>query len=153
MTTHKTIVHHAGHRNTIPGWPTADLAGIFDALERWDLDPTFVTMNDGHTFTPEAPDTPYRCLNWRCKETMQTSLEGVQTIRYILTQPIDPEHPLAQSFSGNFLEYSFGFHVTTDDPEVIARLDAAIAANMQRPGFQAALAEERERSAAWRAKR
>lgn len=153
MTTHKTTVHHAGHRSGIPGWPTNDLAGIFDALERWILDPIFVAMDDGHTFTPEAPRQPYKCLNWMCRETRQTSLEGVQTSRYILTAPIDPERPLMWSYSGNFMAYSFGFHVTTDDPEVIARLDAAIAANMQRPEFQQALAHIRERNARWAAKR
>jgi hypothetical protein len=84
-----------------------------------------------------------------CRATRQTSLEGHHCTRYVLTEPIDPEHPMMWSYSGNFLGYSFGFHVTTDDPEVIARLDAAIAANMQRPGFQQAMEAIRERKARW----
>jgi hypothetical protein len=43
-----------------------------------------------------------------------------------------PDHPKAVSYLGNFVGYSFAFNLYTDDQELIAQLDAAIAENMER---------------------
>lgn len=48
------------------------------------------------------------------------------------TKPIYPEHPNAVRYCGNFVGYSFAFWLVTDDETLIARLDAAIKANLSR---------------------
>ena len=53
-------------------------------------------------------------------------------MRYGNGSPIYPEHPDSVQYCGNFLSYSFGFSLATDEPELIKRLDAAIAANIER---------------------
>jgi hypothetical protein len=44
-------------------------------------------------------------------------------------------------FFGNFVERSYAFRVETDEPVVIARLEALIAANLARPEYARARAE------------
>lgn len=48
-------------------------------------------------------------------------------------------------YAGNFIEFSSAFRLATTDADVIAKLDALIAANMARPEYQRALAEHEER--------
>lgn len=57
------------------------------------------------------------------------------------------------SFFGNFADYSHVFRIETDDPDLTARLDAAIAAQQQRTEYQAMLAECRCEIAEREAKR
>lgn len=66
--------------------------------------------------------------------------------------PIHPEAPDAVRFSGNFDNYSGAFSVDTDEPEVIAKLTAAIRANQASEAYQAALAKLRARAAARKAR-
>lgn len=56
---------------------------------------------------------------------------------FIDGEPIHPEAPEARRFFGNFANVSHVFCIDTDEPEVIERLRAAIAANMATPEFQA----------------
>lgn len=125
-------INNMGNTTTIPGWPANTIEGLFDALERWQLDPRLDFSKD-----PELDHDPllkpFRGRAW-C---------GVQVIknpngpgrRYVATRPIYPESPNAVSYLGNFLEASWHFSFDTDDPELIARLDAAIARNMQAPAY------------------
>ncbi len=53
------------------------------------------------------------------------------------TGPIYPEQPYTVRFCGNFLTYSHGFSIETDDAEVIEALHTAIAENMHRPDYLA----------------
>lgn len=52
--------------------------------------------------------------------------------------PTYPDRPNALQFFGNFLNYSFVFDITTDDPEMIVRLTTAIRANQQLDAYRAA---------------
>lgn len=112
MNTYTTLVEQVGHPSVnIEGWPSHDVAGLFDALSRWTLDPSLGDC---------------KCRAWesvavRNAETGRTTFEEVR--------PMFPEHPEAMSYSGNFLRYSFCFHIVTHDTALIAALDAAIAAN------------------------
>ncbi len=51
---------------------------------------------------------------------------------YHYGKPCHPEAPDAVSYLGNFIGYSFAFNLDTDDPQLIATLDAAIADNLER---------------------
>lgn len=121
----------------IPGWPSNDLEGLFDALQRWTLCPRCEGADD-----PEHPHArfskPFRCLAWGHCISERIPAFNFSKVRYIGTQPIHADHPEAVSYSGNFLEYSFGFRVDTDDPALIEKLDVLIAANMATPAYQAA---------------
>lgn len=102
----------------IEGWPTSDIDGLLDAMKRWPLDPGFNSPND---------IAPFRCRAWK---SVCVSGHGRSRV-YEEVCPLYPEHPEAVQYLGNFLSYSFGFMVETDCPELIERLDAAIAANLK----------------------
>lgn len=114
-------IHHIGHSSSIPGWPTNDLEGLFDALSRWALDPRL-------NMQASAEEKPYCERAWGgCVRLYNDKLK--RTV-YTATVPLYPEAPDALRYWGNFTGYSFGFTLDTDDPELITRLDAAIAANI-----------------------
>lgn len=57
------------------------------------------------------------------------------------TGPLYPEHPDAVCFTGNFWRKSSVFQIYTDDPELVAKLTAAILANQASEAYQAARAQ------------
>lgn len=123
-------IDHIGTRSAIPGWPqNGTIEGLLDALSRWELDPC-LDFSRAPQYESHPDRQPYR---------RPASLGGGRKwsdelggYRYLDGPPLYPEHPTAVSFTGNFLGYSFGFNLTTDDRELIARLDAAIAQNIER---------------------
>lgn len=117
------------HFCTIPGWPSNDLEGLFDALARWDLDRRLDYSNEPE-FAGKPGVAPFRSRAWG--HCVQQYDETLQKRVWVGTRPIHPEHPDAVRYFGNFLEHSFGFWLDTDDPELIARLDGAIAENLCR---------------------
>lgn len=118
--------------------------------QRPDVNPdpltALVTMLQNHTLDPRADmrdpqemanAKPYRGLCWG--NCILEPIEGTDRKRYVGTKAIHPEHPDAVRYFGNFFEYSFAFELDTDDPALIAYLDACIAANMATPQYQQAL--------------
>lgn len=147
-------ISNIGNTAPIRGWPENTIEGLFDALERWPLDPRLDFSKDPELDHDPLP-TPFRGRAW-C---------GVQLIKnpngpgdhYIATRPIYPESPNAVSYLGDFLEVTWHFSFDTDAPELIARLDVAIARNMQTPAYIAAerkllkrIADVRRRASPWR---
>lgn len=127
------IVHHIGRPTTIPGWPTNDLAGLFDALGRWPLE----TRLDGSTspeLEPHPRRAPYRgpARLFAGKQWRASRSDGTPGYVYLGGAPAYPDAPDAVTYCGNFEAYSFAWSLSTDDPELIARLDAAIADNIAR---------------------
>ncbi|MEJ8837651.1 hypothetical protein [Ramlibacter sp. AN1133] len=138
------IIRHIGNStgSSIPGWPeVGTVAGLMDALKRWPLEPRLDMREDD-----QQEQAPYRGRAWgHCiKRFDQRKGRNV----YEATKPIYPDSPDAVSYLGNFLGYSFAFSLDTDEPTLIAQLDAAIAENMARPDYQAAVQEIREREQA-----
>lgn len=126
-----------GAVTSVPGWPSNDLNGLFDALQRWTLCPRFDFADDpGHPHAKYMK--PFRCLAWGHCVTERRAEFNFTKVRYIGTKPNYPEHPEAVIFCGNFLEYGFGFRVDTDDQALIEKLDSLIAANMATPAYQEA---------------
>lgn len=120
-------IHHIGNNSSIPNWPTNNLEGLLDALNRWPLDPCLnmqvSAIEEGH-----LDAKPYCDRAWGgCAGHYNAKLK--RTV-YTATVPLYPEAPDALRYWGNFIGYSFGFTLDTDDPELIARLDAAISANL-----------------------
>lgn len=129
---YKILHADIGTKSNIPHWPTNDLDGLFDALERWSLDPRAQMSGDDPGHPHVAFEAPFRCLAWGdCFEEPIPGTNGLKK-RFVGTKPIYEGHPTAVSFCGNFLDYSFAFNVITDDPELIAELDRRIAVNMAR---------------------
>jgi hypothetical protein len=129
--TMKVIASDIGTKilSKIPGWPSNDLEGLFDALARWDLDPRLDLSNDPE-FAGKPGVAPFRGLAWgHCVQQYDRTLDRRV---WVATKPIYPEHPNAVRYCGNFLGYSFGFWLDTDDPELIDKLDRAIADNLRR---------------------
>lgn len=120
-----------GSHTTIAGWPTGDIAGLFDALQRWPLDRRQdLSKEPGYSERPGS--APFRGLAWgHCH--MQYNQELQKPIA-VATKAIYPDHPNAVRFCGNFTGQSFGFWLDTDNKYLIERLDAAIAANMTKFG-------------------
>lgn len=146
MTTKKHLtVADIGRPTSIAGWPTNDLDGLFDALSRWPLEPR-MSGADSVPWPPQVNLGPFVCFAWcACVKTGWN--DG--TFSYRGTRPLYPDHPEARNYFGNFCGYSFGWNVVTDDPDLIARLDAAIAANMARPDYLEAVEAERRRKDFW----
>ncbi len=121
-------IQHIGRPLNRPDWPEAGtLAGLFDALSRWVLDPTFNMMGDPQ-LQPHPLRGPYKGPALRCAGRRYDPATGFNV--YLHGAPVYPDAPNAVSYCGNFAGYSFAFNLATDDPELIARLDAAIAWNL-----------------------
>lgn len=120
-----------GTKTTIPGWPANTIEGLLDAMERWELD-TRLDYSSDPRFDPHEDRKPFRGPAVSCAGTVYVPSLGRN--RYLSGPPLYPEHPTAVAFIGNFVGYSFGFYIVTDDRELIARLDKAIAANLARHG-------------------
>lgn len=123
------LEYEIGRPTTIPNWPTNDLDGLFDALKRWKLE-KWLNMEHSKSLEPHSLRGPYRGRafkyagkRWSVEHNCMVYLNG---------EPVYPEHPNAVSYWGNFEGYSFGWTVSTDDPELISKLDSAIKENMER---------------------
>jgi hypothetical protein len=113
----------------IEGWPTNNLDGLFDALSRWPLDGT-LDLSKRPEYCDMPGNAPYRGLAWgHCVLQYDQRLQKRVAVG---TKPIYPEHPDAVRYVGNFIGYSFGFWLDTDDKHLIEKLDAAIAANWKK---------------------
>jgi len=110
-------------------WPTNDLDGLFEALRRWPLNPRHDLSRDPE-FAGKPGVAPFRGHAWgHCVKGYDPALQ--RTI-WIATRPVYPSHPDAVRYAGNFAGYSFGFCLDTDAPELIEKLDRAIADNLRR---------------------
>lgn len=133
----RVLDYRIGSRRNIAGWPTSDLPGLIQALQQWTLDPW---MNF-HGLDPHHPhrefSAPFRTLAWGC--CIEEPIAGrVRDTRYVGTKPIHESQPDAVRYSGNFLNWSFGFTLDTADPSLIQLLDKLIADNMSSPDYVAA---------------
>lgn len=123
-------IDYIGRTNGIKDWPeVGTIAGLLDALGRWKLDPRLAS-DDSPRLEIRPDRLPYRSLNLAYTGKKYDFDREVEIYRS--GQPLDPEHPTAIGYLGNFLHYSFAFSLTTDEPELIATLNAAIAANMEK---------------------
>lgn len=113
-----------------PGWPTCDLDGLFQALEQWALDPRLDKSGDDPDHPHAQYKAPFRCLAWVACRSEPIAGSGGMRRRYVGTKPLFAGHPEALYYTGNFLGYSFGFRLVTDDPALIEELDRRIARNM-----------------------
>ena len=146
---YSALLEDIGTKTSIPNWPKNDLEGLFDALSRWTLDP----MNDLSGNDPGHPHAafhaPFRCLAWGSCISEPIPGTNLTKYRYVGTKPIYPDHPEAVSYLGNFVGYSFGFHVVTDDVDLIAELDRRIAENMSTTAYQEAKARWNRNQREW----
>lgn len=117
MSAHLTVINSNGSGAALP------IDTLFERLASNTLDPDFERFGNfvskAHGSVEAGYDhsvTPPRLL-------------------YRDTGPIYPDHPNALSFFGNFFDYSHVFNITTDDPELIERLTAAIRANQATPAY------------------
>lgn len=123
-------IKYIGSHTTIPGWPEhGTIAGLLDALRRWQVDQRWNHRGDPR-FEAHPDRQPFRGPALRAGGSIYCNARG-HTV-YLDGAPIYPEAPTAVSYLGNFVGYSFAFNLSTDDRELIAQLDAAIAANMAR---------------------
>lgn len=145
---YKILAHNIGYNTTMQGWPSATIEGLFDALERWALDPRLAYSDPDKWDPQDNLRAPYRGRCWgSCTQRYDTQTQSTRTLA---TKPIWPDHPNAVRYCSNFLEVSFGFWLDTDDQLLIDDLDARIARNMQRPDFLKGLEVMRSRDAYWR---
>lgn len=123
-------IAYIGRATTIPNWPEAGtIAGLLDAIGRWPLEPG---MNNAGKpcFAPHPARRPYRGPALLSSGSRYDEKLG-HTV-YLDGDPIYPDAPDAVTFAGNFVGYSFGFHISTDESEVITQIDAAIAENLSK---------------------
>lgn len=124
------FIRHIGNAHASPaGWPEKTIDGLIDAMERWELDRRWDTSGD-QAFEPHVLCAPFRAPALGCKG--RVFVPSLGCYRYLDGDPIHADHPTAVSYLGNFVGYSFPFSFHTDDQDLIARLDAAIARNIQR---------------------
>ena len=146
---YRVLKLRVGAITTIPDWPTPDLNGLIKALKEWTLYPGFDMSGTDPEHPHVAFEKPYRCLAWG--HCITEPIKGqVYRKRYVGTKPIYENHPNAVSYCGNFLTYSFGFQLDTDDEALIQLLDQLISTNMATPAYQEALRDHREMQNFWR---
>ncbi len=125
-------IENIGCGKEIAGWPERTIDGLFEALERWPLDPR-LDFSRVFEMNHDPRRAPFRGRAWAGVKEVRDPKAG--TVRLVATRPIYPDSPDAVSYLGNFFNVSWLFSLSTDDAELIARLDAAIAKNMQLPGY------------------
>lgn len=105
---YRTVIHWIGHNGT----DDRSLEGLFHMLDEHPLNRIFEEYGD-YLEPPVYADWS-RVMDWA-------------------TDGSDGEF----MFSGNFATYSCTFSLTTNDPDLLARIRAAVEANRARPDFQA----------------
>lgn len=121
---------HFGRPLNRPDWPTNDFEGAIKALGMWIPDPRL--DYSGCPSLPHRKGTPFSSENLK-SGCVRKWINGVNC--YIGTQDLYPDHPNAVAFFINFIHYSFGINLITEDPDEIARMRAAIAGAMARPEY------------------
>lgn len=119
----------------IDGWPSSDLDGLFQALDQWTLDPRLDTSADDPDHPHAQFQAPFRGLAWVACRCEPIEGSGGLRRRYVGTKPLFEGHPQALYYVGNFLGYSFGFQLVTDDQALIEELDRRIARNMESQAY------------------
>ena len=134
QTKYQILASQIGSKTNIPNWPTTDLDGLFQALKQWTLSPNMDMSGDDPNHPHARFQKPFRGLAWgNC--IREPIPEQNSKSRYVGTKPIHEDHPEAVRFCGNFMSYSFGFFLDTEDQALIAELDRLIAENMARPEY------------------
>lgn len=123
------LASQIGNASTLPGWPTNNLDGLFEALKRWPLDRRLDYSNDPQ-FAGEPGRAPFRGRAWGFCVLQYDAKLDKRVPR--ATRPIYPEHPDAVRYVGSFLTHAYAFWLDTDDSALIAKLDQAIAENLAR---------------------
>lgn len=116
-------------------WPEVNtINGALQALKMWALEPRLDHSNSPHLpgwtgspFCAEAPCYTFGESRWQ--------VEACCMGYYSSDRLVYPDHPNAVCFTMNFIGYSFGGSIWTDDPEVIKTLKDAIRENMQKPDY------------------
>jgi hypothetical protein len=125
-------IEHIGSPHTAgwEGWPEhGTIAGLLDALSRWPLERLW-DHSESPKFEPHPDRKPFRCPSLSSGGQVFSAKLG-HTL-YLDGPPCYPDHPTAVTYTGNFLTHSFAFRLNTDDRELIAKIDAAIATNLAR---------------------
>ena len=132
--TYEVIASDIGSKSGIAGWPECSLQGLFQALRQWTLD---ARLEGNKRDDPDdARRGPFRGRCWgNCQKVYDTYNHYTYTVG---TRPIYPDRPNAVRYFGNFVGYSYGFWLDTDDEALMAVLDGLIAENMQREDYLAA---------------
>jgi len=94
-----------------------------------------------NTLSPMFAQYGFASLAHFSREVHEWTDDGNYITQYEDLGPIYSDAPFAVSFFGNFWDVSAGFQITTDDPEVVEVLLAAIAANMSTPAYRHAAKE------------
>ena len=126
-----------GNQTRIPGWPTNDIPGMFEALKLWCLearldytaDPCLPDREPGHAPFRTGPGPKTFGTQRYLPSIGRVAFYGSDTLVY-------PDHPEAVQYCFGFLGYSFHVNLWTDDKDLIQRLDAAIAENMSRDDYK-----------------
>lgn len=108
-----------------------------------------IIVSNGGGYTMEGPEGIDHLLARLESEVLDPRFE--QFGNFIVTEDSALEEGQTQFF-GNFVTYSHVFDIRSDDPDVVARLTAAIRANQQTPAYLAALEDEQERRGYWSAR-
>src|SRR5882672_3159865 len=109
------LYQEIGQESQYDGWPTNDIEGLFDALQRWRLAPHYL---------PIMKITPLHCGG-----------VFVRPDGTYIVEPIEPrysDHPEAIKYQGDFVECGWRFEIDTADVNLIKRLEDAIHANLSR---------------------
>lgn len=129
------MIHIESNGSRWAGEKPATIDELLAVMAREPLCPSFL-----HPSIMESDDRPYegaarvavRNPAWR-----PYAPNNGDNPEFLDGEPIHAEAPDARRFFGNFANYSHVFCIDTDEPEIIERLRAAIAANMATPEFQA----------------
>lgn len=95
---------------------------------------TFIDHN-GSKWAGEAPDSIDVLVRVLSEHTLQAHWDGAALIRDAFPSGVpDCYARFTHHFCGNFVEVSHGFSIYSNDPDVIALLLGAVAANVARRG-------------------
>lgn len=119
-----------GGAGNIPGWPERDtIAGLLDALSRWRLDMR-LDYSRSQQFIPHPERKPFRSACLRYAGKRYSASKGIYV--YEGGPPMYPDAPDVVRYLGNFVGYSYGFSLDTNDLAIIRQLDEAISQNIER---------------------
>ena len=122
---HAPFVFINSNGSHFAGTEPDDIEGLLSALDRYTLDPTFEGYGNFATLNPcQGVHNP----EWNYTNNEPKWIDGPRLF------DVDG----VVSFFGNFLDYSHGFSIYTNDRETIESLTATIRANQQRETYRAA---------------
>lgn len=106
----------------------APIETLYERLQKYTLDPKFEDYGDF------------------CYKPYHFTRDDAGKVIDNLDRPIYPDHPEALCFFGNFFDVSGVFKIDTDEPIVIEKLKALIAANKSTANYANARKERQEPS-------